>query len=106
MRVTIRLDGALGEQVAAARAERHIEMAALVREALTVYLAADPKPKPLLSWQQPAPQVAHSLDACTATVVEHWPPEIQAWLAAEAARTHLSLKNLLLGVVYAWTKRM
>jgi hypothetical protein len=106
MRVTIRLDGELAEQVTAARAERGIEMAAMVREALVAYLAADATPTPLLSWRKPTPTVAHSLDACAATLVEHWPPEIQARLASEMARTRLSLKNFLLGVVYMWARRM
>jgi hypothetical protein len=106
MRITIRLDGALAEQVAAARAERGIEMAALVRKALAAYLIADTKPTTPLSWRRLTPGVAHTLDACAATLVEHWPPEVQTRLAAEMQRTRLSLKNFLLGVVYAWARRM
>jgi hypothetical protein len=83
-----------------------MEMAAMVRKALAAYLTANAKPKPLLSWREPTPAVVHSLDACAVTLVEHWPPEIQVRLAAEMARTRLSLKNFLLGVVYAWIRRM
>lgn len=78
----------------------------MVREALAAYLTAEVKPTPPLSWRKPTPAVMHSLDTCAATLVEHWPPELQARLAAEMQRTRLSLKNFLLGVVYAWTKRM
>jgi hypothetical protein len=105
MRITIRVEGELAERVAAARAERAIEMAAMVREALTAYLTADVKPKPPLSWRNPTPAIAHSLDACAATLVEHWPPEVHTRLAAEMQRTRLALNNMLLGVVYAWTRR-
>jgi hypothetical protein len=105
MRITVRLDGPLAEQVAAARADRGIEMAAMVREALAVYLTADVPSIPPLSWRKPTPTVAHSLDDCAATLVEHWPPEVQARLAGEMQRTRLSLKNFLLGVVYGWTRR-
>jgi hypothetical protein len=76
-----------------------MEMAAMVREALAAYLAVDGTPTPPLSWRKPTPAVAHSLDACAATLVEHWPPEVQTRLAAEMARTRLSLKNMLLGVI-------
>ena len=45
-----------------------------------------------------------SMCPMTRQAAEHWRPEVQARLAAEMQRTRLSLKNFLLGVVYAWTR--
>jgi ribbon-helix-helix CopG family protein len=105
MRVTIRLDGALAEQVAAARAERGIEMAAMVREALTAYLASPTTELPSPPECTPAAQGAPTLDACVATLLRHWPPEIQTRLTAEMAWTGLSAREYLLGICYAWATR-
>jgi hypothetical protein len=104
--ILIHLSGQLTQQVGAARAECNIEMAAMVREAPGAYLTADVKSTPPLSWRKTTTAVAHSLDSCAATLVEHWPPEVQRRVAAEMARTRLSLRTMLLGVVYAWTRRM
>jgi hypothetical protein len=105
MRVTIRLDGTLAAQVAAAREQRGIEMAAMVREALTAYLATPATELPSAPPSTPAGQGAPTLDACVAALLRHWPPEIQARLTAEMAWTGLSARDYLLGICYAWATR-
>jgi hypothetical protein len=101
MRVTVRFDAELADRVAAVRTERGMDMAAVVRKALAAYLTAAAKPTPPLPWREPSPTVAHCLDTCASTLVEHWPPEVQRRLAAEMTRTRLLLRDVLLGVVYA-----
>jgi hypothetical protein len=105
MRVTIRLDGALAGQVAAAREQRGLEMAAMVREALTAYLARPAEDLPSAPQCTLAAQGAPTLDACVATLLRHWPPEIQARLTAEMAWTGLSAQEYLLGICYSWATR-
>jgi hypothetical protein len=105
MRVTIRLDGTLAAQVAAAREQRGLEMAAMVREALSAYLANPAAELPSAPSSTAAGQGAPTLDACVATLLRHWPPEIQARLTAEMAWTGLSAREYLLGICYAWATR-
>jgi hypothetical protein len=104
MRLTIRLSDALAEQVAAARAERGMEMAAMVRNALSAYIAEGSRPAPRPAWAEPTPQMAHTLDDCAAGLVAHWPPELQRRLEEERRRTGLGLRDLVLGVCYTWAK--
>jgi hypothetical protein len=105
MRVTIRLDDTLAAQVAAAREQRGLEMAAMVREALTAYLASPAPEPPCAPLCAPAAQGAPTLDDCVATLLRHWPPEIQARLTAEMARTGLSARDYMLGIAFAWATR-
>lgn len=64
-----RLDGALAGQVAAAREQRGLEMAAMVREALIAYLASPAENLPSAPQCTPAAQGAPTLDACVATLL-------------------------------------
>jgi hypothetical protein len=105
MRITIRLDDTLAAQVAAAREERGLETAALVREALTVYLSHAVEDRPGAPPSAPAAQSSPTLDACVATLLRHWPPEIQARLTAEMTWTGLSARDYLLGIAFAWATR-
>jgi hypothetical protein len=105
MRLTIRLDDTLAAQVAAAREQRGLEMAARVREALTAYLAVPAPGPPSAPRSAPAAQGSPMLDDCVATLLRHWPPEIQARLTAEMAWTGLSARDYLLGICYAWAAR-
>jgi hypothetical protein len=105
VRLTIRLSDDLAQQLSAISAERGRDMSAVAREALAAYLTAPAgdRPKPPPSGQ--APRLAHSLDECMATLLRHWPPEIHDRLTAEMAPTDLSLRQLLLGIVFAWAQQ-
>jgi hypothetical protein len=105
MRVTIRLDDTMAAQVAAAREQRGLEMAAMVREALTAYLARPADNLPSAPPSAPAAQGAAPLDTCVATLLRHWPPEIAQRLRAEMAWTGLSARDYLLGIAFAWATR-
>jgi len=105
MRVTIRLDDTLAAQVAAAREQRGLETAAMVREALTAYLASPAPEPPSAPPPAAATPGAPTLDVCVATLLRHWPPEIQARLTAEMAWTGLSAQDYLLGIAFAWATR-
>jgi hypothetical protein len=105
MRLTVRLSDGLAQQVAAVCEQRGLEMAAMVREALTAYLATPVENLPHPPHPAPAAQGAPTLDACVATLLRHWPPEIHERLTADMARTGLSATELLLGVLYGWATR-
>jgi hypothetical protein len=105
MRVTIRLDDTLAAQVAAAREQRGLETAAMVREALTAYLAGPAPEPPRAPLCAPATQGAPTLDDCVATLLRHWPSEIAQRLRAEMAWTGLSARDYLLGITFSWAMR-
>jgi hypothetical protein len=105
MRLTVRLSNALAHQVAAACEQRGLEMAAMVREAITTYLASPTENLSYPAQPSPAAPGAPTLDTCVATLLKHWPPEIQARLTAEMAWTGLSARDYLLGISYAWATR-
>jgi hypothetical protein len=105
MRLSLRLSDDLAQQLSAMGAARGVDLSTVAREALIAYLtppATDLSDRPPPA---PAPPGSPPLEACVATLLRHWPPEIQARLTADMARTGLSVKDLLLGVLYGWATR-
>jgi Ribbon-helix-helix protein, copG family len=102
MRLSVRVSEEMAQQLSTISASRGTGLSSVVREAVASYLAA-----PEIDIRKPPPfgqkaRLRHTLDECVATILCHWPQEMQERLTAEMVRTGLSRKSLLLGILYDW----
>jgi hypothetical protein len=101
VRLSLRLSDDLAPQLSAICAARATDLSALAREALAAYLTA-PMERPNTPPFGQTPRSPHTIDEGVATLLRHWPPEIQQRVEGHMAHTGLSAGQPLLGFLDGW----